>query len=760
MTRRNTTPRNTHHLMRMCKSTRLLILNGLMIACAALVAFSVTAQTCIPRAIGVPGQSSAPNWFDAGQPPGSATRFNDSLDDPRWRGAVNQTYGNGTAEQVSFRALHSTVLGQESLYLSWFVKVSPSLQPVVNQVFVGFSPGGGQDDVILNAQLNNSAPGNATTNITRAVLTKPAASPGTAYTGVGEPAWFPQRTRAWVDNSGGAGMGKWAIQMVVPISNAGLASGINLTSPFKMWFEVDVSVNPGDSSFVTYRFPVPANQSDPASPPQVHDVDIGTGNDRYPETSTWGTLRLTNGTADSPDPNCPVDGVSLRVGDIGTTNNPTSQMNLNSTNTFVARARNNTGSSIGDGQLLASFFLANWGTQILVDDPADPAGPWTPIAGLQDVASSGATANGGQANIQRNKTFNATEKAPFINGTKNLHQCILVKLRALTTVKFTNDSTARNMDFVNASRFERDADVSVVGLPDMAGSPRRDVYLYLEVANMPAVVQGGGGGGQGTPGVARAAATGRGTITGELDPVIPTYRVHGYHDTGKRITRNSVTSKVFSAQSSFGYYVNHSGPLEGWKYAIEGAQKITDNLYLIAVPNKSAAKIKTIIEAVEPGGNVGSGFKHWGLSLHSGISIPHGGLNSSFNVGPNIGADLEYRFNRTFSLEGIYTLHHFPGETFGTFTIPDLNVHQVSVNGKVYGPSSPIRPFFNFGGGSYTFAFSGGSSTRGGINVGGGLQFDATPNVAFDVMYNFHNVFTSGSNTHFSSVQGGVRFRF
>ena len=156
----------------------------------------------------------------------------------------------------------------------------------------------------------------------------------------------------------------------------------------------------------------------------------------------------------------------------------------------------------------------------------------------------------------------------------------------------------------------------------------------------------------------------------------------------------------------------------------------------------------------------GSGFKHWGLSLHSGISIPHGGLNSSFNVGPNIGADLEYRFNRTFSLEGIYTLHHFPGEKFGTFTIPDLNVHQVSVNGKVYGSSSPWRPFFNFGGGAYDFAFAGSHTVRGGINVGGGLQFDATPNVAFDVMYNFHNVFTSGSNTRFSSVQGGVRFRF
>jgi len=159
---------------------------------------------------------------------------------------------------------------------------------------------------------------------------------------------------------------------------------------------------------------------------------------------------------------------------------------------------------------------------------------------------------------------------------------------------------------------------------------------------------------------------------------------------------------------------------------------------------------------IRPQGGSGA-FKRWGLSLHAGVSIPHGNLNTVFNPGPNVGVDLEYRFNSMFSLEGIYTFHRFIGETFGAFTFPDLNVHQVSVNGKVYGSSSPWRPFVNFGGGVYNFNTS---TTRGGLNVGGGLQFDIAPNVAVDAMYNFHNVFTSGSNTRFSTVQGGVRFRF
>jgi opacity protein-like surface antigen len=151
-------------------------------------------------------------------------------------------------------------------------------------------------------------------------------------------------------------------------------------------------------------------------------------------------------------------------------------------------------------------------------------------------------------------------------------------------------------------------------------------------------------------------------------------------------------------------------------------------------------------------------FKRWGLSLHAGLSIPHGDFNTFFNPGPNFGFDLEYRITPTFSLEGIYGFHRFNGDTLGPFRLSDVTLHQFSVNGKVYGSSSPVRPFFNFGGGAYVF--TPGANTHGGLNVGGGFQFDVTPTFAVDAMYNFHNVFTSGSNTQFSTVQGGVRFRF
>lgn len=154
-------------------------------------------------------------------------------------------------------------------------------------------------------------------------------------------------------------------------------------------------------------------------------------------------------------------------------------------------------------------------------------------------------------------------------------------------------------------------------------------------------------------------------------------------------------------------------------------------------------------------------FRRWGLSLHAGASIPHGDFNNVYNPGPNVGVDLEYRFNRRFSLEAIYTFNHFRGETFDflgqSFTVDGTNIHNLSLNGKVYGSTSPVRPFVNFGGGVYVFDSA---TARGGVNVGGGLQFDLTPTVALDSMYNFHNVFGSGSNLRYSTLQGGVRFRF
>lgn len=174
--------------------------------------------------------------------------------------------------------------------------------------------------------------------------------------------------------------------------------------------------------------------------------------------------------------------------------------------------------------------------------------------------------------------------------------------------------------------------------------------------------------------------------------------------------------------------------------------------------NGSAVSSSDAKEKPEPQGPGNNDLKRWALSIHAGVSIPHSNLNNVFNPGPNLAFDVEYRINPTFSLEGIYGYHRFRGQQFSIFKVADITLHQLSVNGKVYGGGSSTRPFLNFGGGLYVF--SPGADGHGGLNVGAGVQHDISPSFAVEGVYNFHNVFTSGSSTQFSAVQGGVRFRF
>lgn len=148
--------------------------------------------------------------------------------------------------------------------------------------------------------------------------------------------------------------------------------------------------------------------------------------------------------------------------------------------------------------------------------------------------------------------------------------------------------------------------------------------------------------------------------------------------------------------------------------------------------------------------------KRWGLSLHAGANFPHSDFNDFFNTGFSFNADLEYRLSNHVSLEALYGYHRFPTEFFSAH----LDLHQLSGNVKVFGGNTSVRPFINGGGGVYHFNGGGGGDTRGGANIGGGLQFNLTPTFAVEGAYNFHTVFTPGSNVKFSTLQGGVRFRF
>lgn len=135
-----------------------------------------------------------------------------------------------------------------------------------------------------------------------------------------------------------------------------------------------------------------------------------------------------------------------------------------------------------------------------------------------------------------------------------------------------------------------------------------------------------------------------------------------------------------------------------------------------------------------------------------GVVIPHGEVNDFFD--PNIAAtaDLEYHATDQFSIAGLFGYRRF-SSSFSDHA----NLYQISAGPKLYLTSDSTRPFVNGGVGAFVDDTG---TARFGLHLGGGLQFQVSPKVFLEGEYQFHNVFVEGTNFKFSTVQGGVRFRF
>ncbi|MDX6406411.1 MAG: hypothetical protein QOH70_3866 [Blastocatellia bacterium] len=530
----------------------------------------------------------------------------------------------------------------------------------------------------------------------------------------GAPQMLPAGTVIKV-TSAGAGPVAWNVEMKLPTGAAGF--GLPSATPFGFYF----------NTLIFNSIGVVGERHWPLSSPDIQLFPNNT-----PPPSTWGTGDYSGGC----------NGVSISPSDITTNQTPTSKIATNAGNIFSVLVHNNStdsgGLPIPATQVDATFKIANFGLSNAWDLVPAPGNPTT---GMSTIPASG-------TNTLSTGTWNLTPaQVALYSMPNNTHQCILVELDSpAPNTTFVNKSAWRNMDFGTASVFERPAEISGKGYeppPDGSGSYDFDLFVTTEEER--------------SIGSNRimVAATGNQPVS-QL-----TWIAHGYRHTGRYIVSFQKRYEIVEDVGAFGYIVQHVGEVKAWLNELKGAglTKVNQNLYRIKVPQNGAVTVNTTIEAVESGGGgtTTGPFKRWGLSLHAGISIPHGNFNTFFDPGPNFAIDLEYRVKPTFSLEAIYGLHHFNGATIGTVSVGNLNVHQFSFNGKVYGSSSPVRPFFNFGGGAYKF---GSGSTRAGLNIGAGVQFDVTPTVAAEAMYDFHNVFTSGSSTRFSAFKAGFRFRF
>jgi hypothetical protein len=559
------------------------------------------ATSCFPTAVGVPGNSTPPDWIAPGAAP-----FDGSPDDPRWVGALAHSLGDGTGIELLFRSLVRP--GNTHLLLSWLVKVDPLITAGADSLFVGF--GSAATAMVVRIQLATSAPTPPGPQTAPTAYTPDTVMfVGGAWGGFAgsAPAWVASGTRAWINY--GTPSTPFAIQMLVPVNqflDAGSTIKIIPGTSFKMWYSAYVdSPAEGNPSVIEYFWPGTS----------------GIGMTAPPAPSNWADVRVSTIVA---DPACNQTGITIDVLDIGTknfdgTNRPDANLIKfdatgadanppNHTNQFFAHPTFPFADVTRRGEVRARFRMANWGSQIgtLTSDS------WTTIPG-GDAVPCDTSQLGGECHFiwPTNADLGSSILTRFRSGTSTADQCILVELSSVHAGGeiFLHDSIRRNMWLAPASTFSREAEISIVGLQPISPVPR-DVYLYVETVNMPVRVPQD----QPPPDLTHAfsakfttdtglaAAVGKKPTIEDLIKFVPTYRVHVYHDTGRRTKMlGGGERRILSPQSSFGYFLQHEGPLEGWDARLQGAIRIAEAFYLLRIDNNGTAKVKTVVQGREPG---------------------------------------------------------------------------------------------------------------------------------------------------------------
>jgi hypothetical protein len=784
-------------------------------ALVAIIAFSAiwtapaaATPVCIPPVVGTPGNWGQPPDWTPGQPVGlrASTPF-----DVRWNGAASVDYGMGATSDMEFRGLYHQSSGVTYLDFSWFIKTTPdiSTDPTLGEtsLFVGFAQKATDvDATIIQFKLKKMSTVDSTTNQWVPQFATDGAFEVVIYTWDNGTLSFKQSisplpswingTGVWVrlenegpDLSNVAGPDgnnqrkQWAIQLHVPV-DASPMNGVHIDpSLFRTWHYAQLlyTLSPSTpiaNGVIPYTWPR-TQSSDPKA--FVYQFDSTTFQRIFPALATWGEFSTSQAGC---------SGIRITSDDIGTKNAyDRSYIDVLHTNTFFVKPKDVSGQAVPAQSITATFRLANWGSQVgdvtsaswtsppQLHPPTLPSGP--PVAGGEiqgnwnpDIDPDPAHMGGDRwrcmftgRNAVRRIPGSAgcvgtpgSATCPDVPGdlncndaTKMLHQCMLVELQG-GGLQFVEKSAILNMNFATASRFEREAEVSVKGLPDLPGG-KRDVYLYVEALNMPAYSIGSSAVMRRSDksGATRTAASAAGSAAGSgshgIPPAAPMLIVHAYHDSGATIKVENGVRRILLPQTSFAYVVEHDGPIEGWLFSTKGAEPIAGSKthFKISVPNDGAVRISNVVEAIE--------LKRFGFALYGGVGIPHRGFAGTNEWGPAGAVDLEYMFTPYMAALVQGGIDRFPGKSGQ----PTTTVLRGSANLKAYLLNGRFRIFLLGGGGVYHFDPG---QTRGGAAGGGGFQVLLAHAFALEAMYLYHGIINASPTTAYSDALAGIRFRF
>jgi len=696
------------------------------------------------------------------------------LTDSAWQDAFKYDFGGGTSPVVVMRGIRGP---NNNLFISIEANGLDILD-THTLVVLAFDPDGTRQHlqrihiypVNLGAVEGTNFPvnsfeywghgQNATTNAWNGPVAIDTAS--------GLPSWLgPANVRVSYHTDATNGPWHWYLEMNIPTRSTPNPSAppsvldevqVPTSGPFGLYVDVfRVKTISGGATLVPSYWPSNA-------PENGCGVGSCFPDSRTPDPSLWGTATL--------DPACGGASVTLAppfFDNVFTNNSPNSKIALNAANSFSAYVQNtsidaSSGTAVGvPVQLTSTFTIANWGLPSSASwglVPTTPPGPTVqtnPItsASIDANACTGPTNNNNPACLLKIGpwTLSTSEQATYASANM-AHQCIrvLIAPAAGSNALILNSTVQRNMDFGNASKFERTAEVSAKGYPlppheteqlfDLHIITKKEVLTQAQIdaenANSTTQFQ---------VGLQRDAHH----VVSQL-----TWILEGCRRTGSYLTIKDQRMEICEGVGSFGYVIRHTGKtaVENWKMELTGPglEKVPgrDDAYKLHVPPEGLATLTTRLEPKE---NKVPFSNRVAVFLDLGIGVPHGTFGSAFNTGFSLNAGLEYIATSRFSAEGVFGYHHFRPNAGST-----LDLYQFSANGKFYLTSGgSLRPFVNGGVGGYKFS---GNSTYFGGNFGAGVLREFGQHWGLQAAYNFHAINTPGETTKFSTVQGGLRFVF
>lgn len=488
---------------------------------------------------------------------------------------------------------------------------------------------------------------------------------------------------------------------------------------------------------------------------------------RTPAPTAWGTSPLaSNG--------CGGVSIGSQTNDISTNNFPNSKICIQpnvsvatgpdqfscpaNPNIFSATVHNSMIDGSGGGQtangVRATFFITDWGitnSWIQIGVGGNP----TAFLPVSPGDSTPFHTSAWSIPIPPAPSPNTRDFDPlfqFATPPSHPHQCVKVQLDSASgsNAVFLNSVAQQNMDFVNASKFQRNADISAKGYPPRLkpdGTAESDQLFDLRVTMRQEVLDSATSKAGSNLPETNSSRDKEGRVVSQL-----TWVLEGCRHTGRYMAIKNHKLEICEPVGAFGYVARHVGnsPVQEWRVRLTGIglEPPTGNAYPLHISQDGVATVNTSINPTE---------NRWAVFFDAGAGIPHGTFGSAFNTGFSLNTGLEYLLTSYASVEGIFGYHHFPG----TIT-SDLNVYQFSANAKLYWRTytwggHPVRLFVNFGPGGYKF---GSGSTYGGGNVGAGLLYEFRPTIGLQGSYNLHAFNGPAGATEFSTFQGGIRFVF